>query len=117
MGAWLAGGTGREVSLVEANAGRRRVHLGLEHFILATEGTTPGLYDHMAELVTAWPKTLVFVNTRADAEEVVYNLKRRRPEERNAGIHAHHGSVSATLREAAEADMRDETRHAVWRPQ
>lgn len=112
VGAWLAGGTGREVSLVEANAGRRLVHLGLEHFILATEGTTPGLYDHMAELVTAWPKTLVFVNTRADAEEVVYNLKRRRPEERNAGIHAHHGNVSATLREAAEADMRDETRHS-----
>ncbi len=112
VGAWLAGSTGKIVSLVEADANRRRVHLGLEHFMLTPEGENPGPYDHMAELVAAWPKTLVFVNTRADAEEVVYNLKRRHPEERNAAIHAHHGSVSATLREAAEADMRDETRHA-----
>ncbi len=112
VGAWLAGSTRKDVSLVEADANRRRVHLGLEHFILTPEGENPGPYDHMAELVAARPKTLVFVNTRADAEEVVYNLKRRRPEEHNAAIHAHHGSVSATLREAAEADMRDETRHA-----
>ena len=111
VGAWLAGSTRKDVSLVEADANRRRVHLGLEHFILTPEGENPGPYDHMAELVAAWPKTLVFVNARADAEEVVYNLKRRRPEERNAAIHAHHGSVSATLREAAEADMRDDSRH------
>lgn len=110
VGAWLAAETGRQVTLIEEDSGRRRVFLGLEHFVQPAEGEDPTLYDHMAQLVNERPKTLAFVNTRKDSEEVVYNLKRRR-QGRALAIHAHHGNVSACLREAAEADMRDETRH------
>lgn len=112
VGAWLAGSCDREVSIIDEEKGRRRVQLGMEHFILPEEGDNPTLFDDMAELVSRCPKTLVFVNTRSDVEGVVYNLKRRQAVIGDAAIHAHHGNVAAALREAAEAEMRDETRHS-----
>jgi len=112
VGAWLAADSRRNVRLIEEDAGRRRIFLGLEHFVLPEEGEDPSLYDHMAELVNGLPKTLVFVNTRSSSEEVVYNLKRRQRNKRAIAIHAHHGNVAAALRETAEADMRDQSRHS-----
>lgn len=123
VGEWLAGNTGKKVCIPGESLGRRRVQLGLEHFILpltddeesADESQTwesQTFHDHMAKLVANWPKTLVFVNTRAMAEEIVHNLKQRRPDAGNVVTHAHHGNVAAALREDAEADMRDATRHS-----
>ncbi len=111
VGAWLAGETDRNVTLIEEDVRRRRVFLGLEHFQMPSKEEDLSLYGHMTELVNGWPKTLVFVNTRSNSEEVVYNLKRRMPRGSTSAIHAHHGNVSKSLREAAEADMRDKARH------
>lgn len=112
VGAWLAGSTDRKVSVIEEDAGRRRIYLGQEHFVYSEKEGNPDLFDDMAELVGLVPKTLIFVNTRADVEDVVYNLKRRQPVIGDTAVHAHHGSVSAPLREAAETEMRDGTQNS-----
>ena len=124
VAAWLGGDGERPARVIGEKQGRRRAQLGLEHFILpqeegageaeddAHDEEDQAFHEHMAQLVAAWPKTLVFVNTRAMTEEIVYNLKQRRRNERDSTIHAHHGNVAADMREDAEADMRDATRHS-----
>jgi ATP-dependent helicase Lhr and Lhr-like helicase len=53
-------------------------------------------------------KSLVFTNSRADAEEVITALRRMAEREHGPDIyHVHHGSIAAPLREAAETAMRD----------
>lgn len=53
-------------------------------------------------------KSLIFVNARADAEEVVTCLRRLSERKHDPDIYfIHHGSIAASLREAAEAAMRE----------
>lgn len=53
-------------------------------------------------------KSLIFTNTRGDAEEIITGLRRLAERAHEPDIfHVHHGSIAAPLREAAEAAMRD----------
>lgn len=57
---------------------------------------------------TLQKKSLVFTNSRGDAEEVITALRRLAERHHTPDIyHVHHGSIAAPLREAAETAMRD----------
>ncbi len=61
------------------------------------------VYDRIAELVTQHRSTIVFVNTRRLVERVAAALEQRLGEEH---VVAHHGSMSRTLRLAAEQRLK-----------
>lgn len=65
-------------------------------------------YDHLYTMSRRESKTLAFANSRASTERIVMKL-REAAEARNQEdiFHAHHGSISAPMREAAEAAMKD----------
>lgn len=53
-------------------------------------------------------KSLIFTNSRADAEEIITGLRRLAEREHMPDIYfVHHGSIAAALRESAETAMRD----------
>ncbi len=65
-------------------------------------------YDHLYTMSRRVGKTLVFANSRANTERIIMKLRELADNHRQADIyHAHHGSISAPLREAAEAAMKD----------
>jgi ATP-dependent Lhr-like helicase len=76
--------------------------------------TNKELYQHIFALTRSATKTLVFTNKRSDAEQVIVNLRRLLLGTTKEAdfYHVHHGSISAPLREAAEAAMRDPHRKA-----
>ncbi len=151
--AWLAGGTDCQVTHINDIVSRRKVMLGLEHFIRAREDDwvdgsdeespqtdvgdasasltiqpaseeelsdepvvdeTAEMFQHMAKLVDSNRKTLIFANSRNAAEEIIHNLRRLAgvEGEDEDSYYVHHGSISATLRERAEQDMRDPNKKA-----
>lgn len=113
---WLAEGT-REAVDISSPQGGRRLRLSVEHFSfpdardekqaeqleLARQSYYNYIYDH-----THNKKALVFTNSRTDAELAVLEMRRiaARREERDV-YHVHHGSISAMLREEAEAALRE----------
>ncbi|MBV8341343.1 MAG: DEAD/DEAH box helicase, partial [Gammaproteobacteria bacterium] len=61
------------------------------------------VYDRLAELVTEHRTTLVFVNTRRQAERVARHLTERLP---SGQVTAHHGSMAKESRLDAEARLK-----------
>jgi ATP-dependent helicase Lhr and Lhr-like helicase len=113
---WMAAGTKRKViTPTMPNAGRK-ISLTLEHFY------DPGLvvraigddrdqsfnpYHLHLFKQTAAKKCLIFANGRTAAEEAVASLRDIATAKNYPDIyHVHHGSISAELREIAEAAMR-----------
>ncbi len=67
-----------------------------------------GYYEHFHKMTQRVPKTLIFANARADTEEIIVKMRRLSERKRQPSFyHVHHGSISAPLREAAEAAMKD----------
>ena len=137
---WLSGHSGVAVKLIESER-RGRIELGVEHFLLAKERDkepadeadatpppkeTPSdnplaellvdgeVYaEHLYAMTRRQRKTIVFANSRGETEATVSSLRARAEGSAKADMyHIHHGSISAPLREAAEAAMKDETRSA-----
>jgi ATP-dependent Lhr-like helicase len=129
--AWLNGSTNRGVEVIADNTGRT-VHLLVDHFLVKPESdelfeTTDkkgesendtALADRFiarqqgffeaAYGATQHRKSLIFTNSRGDAEEIISGLRRLAEKEHAEDIYyVHHGSISASLREAAETAMRD----------
>ncbi len=103
---WLAGGTKTPVTLINDQAGRRKVMLSVEHFVQSDDeiddlpdenrllsrfgsplwednplSLPPGhdvdaIFHHMAGMVNSCRKTLIFANSRNDTEEIIHNLRR-----------------------------------------
>lgn len=112
---WLAAGT-RQAVEVSAPQGGRKLRLSIEHFSFpdardevqaeqlerAMQAYYGFVYDH-----THLKKALIFTNSRTDAEEAILEMRRiaAKREERDV-FHVHHGSISAMLREEAEAALR-----------
>lgn len=70
-------------------------------------------YEHFHRMTQRVPKTLIFANARADAEEIIVKLRQVSERSRQPSMyHVHHGSISAPLREAAEAAMKDKNQPA-----
>lgn len=57
---------------------------------------------------TLMRKSIIFTNSRADAEEIISGLRRLAERAHTPDIYfVHHGSIAAALRESAETAMRD----------
>lgn len=112
---WLGAGSLEQVEVVSPQGGRK-LRLNVEHFSFPSARTEEQneqlanaqkayydfVYDH-----TRLKKALIFTNSRTDAEVTTLELRRvaTRRQERDV-FHVHHGSISAMLREEAEAALR-----------
>lgn len=117
--AWLCAGTNRECALVESHEGGRRLDLAMRHFTLdgrdteAADQTQQALYDYLYQQSQS-RKCLIFTNSRIETEEIVAALRERAERMGEPDVfHAHHGSVSASLREEAESALRESDKPAV----
>ena len=133
---WLKGHSKRGVKLIEA-APRSNAEIGLEYFYLppnkgdddkAVDKLPSGqsapadpldeadeYYRHLHKMTQrkGVGKTLIFANARQDTEAIVMNLRQLSERRRlPAFYHVHHGSISAPLRESAEAAMKAENQKA-----
>jgi len=112
---WLGAGTQHAVEVI-APQGGRKLRLSVEHFSfpdardekqaeqleLARKAYYDFVYDH-----THMKKALVFTNSRSDAELTTLELRRIAAKRQQPDVfHVHHGSISAMLREEAEAALR-----------
>ncbi len=72
-------------------------------------------YEHLHRMTQrkSVNKTLIFAKSRADTEDIVVNMRQLSERKRRPSFyHVHHGSISAPLREAAEAAMKDKDQPA-----
>src|SRR5262245_53236145 len=70
---------------------------------IATHEMWDEVYDRLAELVRAHRSTIVFVNTRRQAERISHHLAERIGAD---AVAAHHGSLSRKIRLAAEQKLK-----------
>ncbi|MGH9891500.1 MAG: DEAD/DEAH box helicase, partial [bacterium] len=130
--AWLMGATSRRVRTITV-PGERSVYLLVDHFMVKPRqedsgeepakseqkvdeeaAVTGALIEQKADLfaeaysATIARKSLIFTNSRGDAEEMITALRHLAERKHTPDIyHVHHGSIAAPLREAAEDAMRD----------
>ncbi len=125
--AWLASGTDVPTDIPAFEEGKIHWRLGLEHFYIASGGNTgedaakgqlarPALdtgFEYMYDCVKD-KKSLVFSNSREETEYLCATLRQiaRNRGERDVFL-IHHGNLSASIREEAEAKMKDEDTFAV----
>lgn len=131
---WLA--KGQKVRVIDDRNSKRTIHLALSHYQLAapsfaeqepTEAAAESeeeirahlsqsvawqYYKHLFEL-TQQRKSLIFVNSRNDAERISNTLRLIAQQEKQPDIYfVHHGSVSKDYRHEAESAMREAGRPA-----
>jgi ATP-dependent helicase Lhr and Lhr-like helicase len=122
---WLQAGTERPVITPRIPTGQQRARIALEHFIVAepdenqqselpdSSGKDADFYRYIYDL-TLRKKALIFANSRGETESIIAMLRAIAEREHEADIyHVHHGSISASLRQAAEEAMRDAVQPAV----
>ncbi len=76
-----------------------------DFFTSSAEEVSERLYDTVANLVRSSKTTLIFTNTRSATERVVFQLKNRLPEWKDA-IKAHHSSLSRDVRLEVEEELK-----------
>ena len=101
-------GTQRPLPFIADAGHRRELDLAIEITddelgAVASNEQFDRVYDRIAELVTQHRSTIVFVNTRRLVERAAAALEQRLGEEH---VVAHHGSMSRTLRLAAEQKLK-----------
>lgn len=114
---WLRSGTSQPVLTPAIEGGQRTLHLALEHFydpglIVRAKGDTRDSvfkpHDRYLFHQSQTRKCLIFANGRTETELVIAGLRQMAAAQGAPDIyHVHHGSISAQLREAAEAAMRE----------
>ena len=124
---WLGAGSGRLTEAPEPKRSPLKWRLGLEHFYIqnpnelqtesrriSPERDTGGYaeldpgYEYLYDSVYG-KKALVFSNSREETEYVTATLRQIAKARRDEDIFLiHHGNLSASLREDAEARMKDE---------
>ena len=105
---FLAGTTRGEAVEIVSVGQRRNLDLAIEIpeeelSSVATRGIWESIHTRLAELASEHRSTLVFVNTRAMAERLAFQLGERLGAEHVA---AHHGSLSRKLRLEAERRLK-----------
>jgi ATP-dependent Lhr-like helicase len=114
---WLRSGTDRPVITPPLEAGRRTLHLALEHFydpklVIRAKGDTRDTRFKPHELYlfnqSVSRKCLIFANGRTETEEVIACLRQIALAKGFPDVyHVHHGSIAADLRATAETAMRE----------
>lgn len=120
---WLRAGTDRPVITPTVPGSQRKLHLAMEHFydsgaVVRARGDTrdEAFPPHTRYLFqqSQVPKCLIFANGRTETERAIAALREMATAK---GLpdhyHVHHGSISASLREAAENAMRNPNQAAV----
>ena len=117
---WLSGGCTRRCDIPRFEETNLHWRLGMEHFHIQNEENTNAPhaeldagYEYIYECAKN-KKSLVFSNSREETEYVTATLRQiaKKKGERDIFL-IHHGNLSASLREEAEAKMKDEATHAV----
>ncbi|HEX7003337.1 MAG TPA: helicase-related protein, partial [Trueperaceae bacterium] len=122
---WLAGGSDRPVGVIDEGR-TRRVRIALEHYQVADdepkeepedapdvaqEGPLPHILSMYGR--TRRGKSLIFVNSRSEAEDIGAGLRELAERDGQADIYfVQHGSISKEYRLDAEEAMREEARPA-----
>lgn len=128
---WLRSGTDKLVITPEIEGGKRQIKLGLEHFYVGDgelretnrrdaeeaegrgERDGGGYEEYVFNLSKSW-KCLIFANNKRQTESIIASLREIAVSEGLPDIyHVHHGSISASLRQAAENAMREVDKLAV----
>lgn len=131
--AWLGAGSGRETYVPALEKEKLRWRIGMEHFFIAAPSgdksdpkklgpavLPPTMFSETGEILpdpgyeyiydaTKGRKALVFSNSREETEYITASLRQiaERRHERDIFL-IHHGNLSASLREEAEAKMKDD---------
>ena len=126
---WLNTGTGRDCAAPLTEEGKKRIRLHVERFvnysdkrdlverdgsgnvINASESGDIGHREHFEYLFkeTLDKKTIIFTNSREEAEFVMANLREIAIRNKAPDIYrVHHGNVSGLLRESTEDEMKNE---------
>ncbi|MBW4690833.1 MAG: DEAD/DEAH box helicase [Lyngbya sp. HA4199-MV5] len=116
---WLRSGTDRPVITPHLPATPHTIQLALEHFytssltVRARGDTRDRAFSpyqrHLFEQSHS-RKCLIFANGRSETENVIASLRQIAQAKGFPDVyHVHHGSIAASLREAAENAMRDPT--------
>ncbi len=112
---WLGAGSRQPVEVVSSPGGRK-LRLRVDHFSFPDardeeqaehlQNARKAYYDFIYES-THLKKALVFTNSRTDAEYTTLELRRVAEKRHQPDVfHVHHGSISAMLREEAEAALK-----------
>ncbi len=120
---WLQADTSRSVITPKISGAARKIQLSIEHFydpglIVRAKGDSRDKVFNPYHLYlyrqTEGRKSLIFANGRTATEEAIAALREIAQAKGAPDIyHVHHGSISAALRETAEAAMRDPEKMAV----
>lgn len=112
---WLRSGTNRAVAAPLPPPPKRSVRIALDHFLVDRPGKTPSARDETDRCFdvvfesTLGKKCLVFSNSRSDAEQVAAGLRDRAARRNLPDVHhVHHGNISTSLRQAAEAALKSD---------
>ncbi len=123
---WLGAGSGRETVCPSFPAIKLHWRLGAEHFYIGTQGLAkrdapadpsepqkqtseldPG-YEFVYESVKG-KKSLVFSNSREETEYITATLRQIAAKRNEPDIFSiHHGNLSASIREGAELDLKND---------
>ncbi|GIP26926.1 ATP-dependent helicase [Paenibacillus sp. J23TS9] len=114
--AWLGAGSRQPIEDVSVPGGRK-LRLRVEHFSFPDardeeqaehlQNARKAYYDFVYDS-THLKKALVFTNSRSDAELTTLELRRVAAHRHQPDVfHVHHGSISAMLREEAEAALKN----------
>jgi ATP-dependent helicase Lhr and Lhr-like helicase len=129
---WLGSGSDKLVITPEIEEGKRQIKLALEHFYVGGDGELRetnrrgakeakgrgerdgGGYEEYVFNLSKCRKCLIFANNKRQTESIIASLREIAVSEGLADIyHVHHGSISASLRQAAENAMREVDKPAV----
>jgi ATP-dependent helicase Lhr and Lhr-like helicase len=111
---WLRSGTNKQVITPKIEVGKRQIKLAVEHFYLRDEIDSAERYDNYLFNLSQGRKCLIFANNRTQTESVIASLRQIAITQAQPDIyHVHHGSIAASLRQAAENAMREPDNPAV----
>ncbi len=113
---WLRSGTDKPVITPNITAAKRQIKLAVEHFYINNEIDELEATDYEKYIfnLSNSRKCLIFANNRTQTESIIASLRRIATEQASPDIyHVHHGSISASLRQAAENAMREPNHPAV----
>ncbi|MBE9199366.1 MULTISPECIES: DEAD/DEAH box helicase [unclassified Nodularia (in: cyanobacteria)] len=113
---WLRSGTDKSVITPDITAEKRQIKLAVEHFYLESEidESEATAYEKYIFNLSKSRKCLIFANNRTQTESVIASLRRIAKAQALPDIyHVHHGSISASLRQAAENAIREPDNPAV----
>ncbi|WP_445638288.1 ATP-dependent helicase [Nostoc sp. DSM 114161] len=113
---WLRSGTDKPVITPKINSVKRQIKLAVEHFYINDEvdESEATAYEQYIFNLSKSRKCLIFANNRTRTESIIASLRKIATEQKLPDIyHVHHGSISASLRQAAENAMREPNNPAV----